>query len=700
MSLATRADVELASAPGLPLGPGLADLAAVRRQADGAARPARRRAAEHAARARPGRGGPLGLVRRDPGPAGAQHPADLQHRLRRRPGRPPATRCATSTRTIKGKLPDGQPYSALNPETYYWAHATFVEHLVIADRHLHPAARAAPRRTSSSRESVTWFERYGVSARAASRRPGPSSTPTGTTRSTHRLVAAPHRGVRRRLRHQGLAAPDAGARVRCGGWSGGRSTRSARSSPSAACRRAARELLGLPWDDDRERRYRRFARLVPRARPVVRRLPAAAADAPDRGPRVRARGGPMSAAAPPHPGVRRRAASPTSPPPATRPRATAPFTGEPLPAGPAVHRRRRRRGGAAGPDRAGSAGPSVPLAERTPIVLRFASLLLKDKRAGARRRAVGDRQVPRPRRRSSCWACRRWPRTTPATRRRTSPRRERRPACPASCAPGSPGTPRGWSASSRPWNYPLFLAVGDVIPALLAGNAVLSKADSQAPLSLLAARALAREAGLPDDVWQVVAGRGIGARPGDPRRGRPPGLHRLDRHRPRAGRGGRPPADRRLAGARRQEPDDRARRRRRGRRGPRRGAGLLLQRRPDLHRDRADLRARAAPRPSSSTSFAEATRALTLGRRLRLLRRDRLAHHGRPARGRSRPTSRTRIDHGAELVAGGKARPDLGPLFFEPTVLAGVQPDDAGVRRGDVRAGGLGLPRGRRRGGA
>ncbi|MCX6398144.1 MAG: succinic semialdehyde dehydrogenase [Propionibacteriales bacterium] len=59
-----------------------------------------------------------------------------------------------------------------------------------------------------------------------------------------------------------------------------------------------------------------------------------------------------------------------------------------------------------------------------------------------------------------------------------------------------------------PWNYPLFLAVGDVIPALVAGNAVLSKADSQAPLTLLAARELAVRAGLPEDVWQVVAGPG------------------------------------------------------------------------------------------------------------------------------------------------------------------------------------------------
>ncbi|MGO4258521.1 succinic semialdehyde dehydrogenase [Marmoricola sp. RAF53] len=68
--------------------------------------------------------------------------------------------------------------------------------------------------------------------------------------------------------------------------------------------------------------------------------------------------------------------------------------------------------------------------------------------------------------------------------------------------------PKGLVGVIAPWNYPLFLAVGDVIPALVAGNAVLSKADSQAPLTLLAARDLALRAGLPGDVWQVVAGPG------------------------------------------------------------------------------------------------------------------------------------------------------------------------------------------------
>lgn len=68
--------------------------------------------------------------------------------------------------------------------------------------------------------------------------------------------------------------------------------------------------------------------------------------------------------------------------------------------------------------------------------------------------------------------------------------------------------PKGLVGVIAPWNYPLFLGVGDVIPALIAGNAVLSKADSQAPQTLLAARDLAVQAGVPAEVWQVVAGLG------------------------------------------------------------------------------------------------------------------------------------------------------------------------------------------------
>ncbi len=73
--------------------------------------------------------------------------------------------------------------------------------------------------------------------------------------------------------------------------------------------------------------------------------------------------------------------------------------------------------------------------------------------------------------------------------------------------------PRGVVTVISPWNYPLSLAAGDSIPALLAGNAVLQKADNQTALTALFALDLARRAGVPEDLWQIVLGRGssIGA---------------------------------------------------------------------------------------------------------------------------------------------------------------------------------------------
>ena len=68
--------------------------------------------------------------------------------------------------------------------------------------------------------------------------------------------------------------------------------------------------------------------------------------------------------------------------------------------------------------------------------------------------------------------------------------------------------PKGVVTVISPWNYPLALSVGDTIPALIAGNAVVQKPDNQTALTALWGLALAREAGLPADVWQLVLGRG------------------------------------------------------------------------------------------------------------------------------------------------------------------------------------------------
>lgn len=68
--------------------------------------------------------------------------------------------------------------------------------------------------------------------------------------------------------------------------------------------------------------------------------------------------------------------------------------------------------------------------------------------------------------------------------------------------------PKGVVGIIAPFNYPLALAISDAIPALLAGNAVVLKPDSQTPLSALKGAELLYKAGLPRDLFQVVTGPG------------------------------------------------------------------------------------------------------------------------------------------------------------------------------------------------
>ena len=60
--------------------------------------------------------------------------------------------------------------------------------------------------------------------------------------------------------------------------------------------------------------------------------------------------------------------------------------------------------------------------------------------------------------------------------------------------------PRGVIGIIAPWNYPLSLSIGDAIPALLAGNAVVLKPDAQTPFTR--------------PVGGGAAGRGRDCRPG------------------------------------------------------------------------------------------------------------------------------------------------------------------------------------------
>ncbi|PQM45775.1 Putative succinate-semialdehyde dehydrogenase [NADP(+)] 2 [Mycobacterium talmoniae] len=68
--------------------------------------------------------------------------------------------------------------------------------------------------------------------------------------------------------------------------------------------------------------------------------------------------------------------------------------------------------------------------------------------------------------------------------------------------------PKGLVGIISPWNYPLTLGISDALPALVAGNAVLAKPDQQTPFSALWAVTLLEAAGMPPGLVQVVTGSG------------------------------------------------------------------------------------------------------------------------------------------------------------------------------------------------
>ncbi len=68
--------------------------------------------------------------------------------------------------------------------------------------------------------------------------------------------------------------------------------------------------------------------------------------------------------------------------------------------------------------------------------------------------------------------------------------------------------PRGVVALVTAWNYPAVFASSDGFSAIAGGNAVIHRPDTQAALSALWVRSLAIEAGVPEDVWQVLLGPG------------------------------------------------------------------------------------------------------------------------------------------------------------------------------------------------
>lgn len=72
--------------------------------------------------------------------------------------------------------------------------------------------------------------------------------------------------------------------------------------------------------------------------------------------------------------------------------------------------------------------------------------------------------------------------------------------------------PLGVCVGICPWNLPAAISVCKIVPALVAGNSVVLKADEKAPRFALELAGILRDAGMPDGVLNVVVG---GAEVGD-----------------------------------------------------------------------------------------------------------------------------------------------------------------------------------------
>ncbi len=225
-----------------------------------------------------------------------------------------------------------------------------------------------------------------------------------------------------------------------------------------------------------------------------------------------------------------------------------------------------------------------------------------------------------------------------------------------------------------PWNYPLVLSFSDAIPALMAGNGVVLKPDEKTPFTALRLAELLEEAGLPSGVVTIVTGDGptVGGAlidnvdyvtfTGSSETGRivaeQAGRNLIDCSLELSGKNPMIVLDDADIGE--------------AARGAVQGcftnAGQLCLANERIYVEQPVY-------GEFLDAFVEATEALTLGHGFDFAddvgslidadQLDRVQSHVSDA-----------IESGATVHTGGSARPDIGPYFYEPTILTDV-PDDA-----------------------
>jgi succinate-semialdehyde dehydrogenase / glutarate-semialdehyde dehydrogenase len=233
--------------------------------------------------------------------------------------------------------------------------------------------------------------------------------------------------------------------------------------------------------------------------------------------------------------------------------------------------------------------------------------------------------------------------------------------------------PKGVVGIIAPWNFPFATGISDSISALMAGNAIVLKPDNKTALSPLFGVQMLEEAGLPKGLFQVVCGEGPDVGPtlidnanyimftGSTATGRVIGE--------RAGRnligaclelGGKNPMIV-LPDADKDEVTQ----------GLMFGAfgntGQICMHieRVYLHESQYDdYKARFVKAAESLTIGASYDFGPDIGSLVSPDHKDRVQAHVEDA-----------VAKGATVLTGGRARPDIGPAFFEPTILEGVTKD-------------------------
>ncbi|MDR1851999.1 MAG: aldehyde dehydrogenase family protein [Propionibacteriaceae bacterium] len=230
--------------------------------------------------------------------------------------------------------------------------------------------------------------------------------------------------------------------------------------------------------------------------------------------------------------------------------------------------------------------------------------------------------------------------------------------------------PKGVVGIISPWNYPLTLAASDAMAAITAGNAVVIKPDSETPFTALAVAKVFADAGLPDGLFQVVPGPGavLGT----------PLIENIDHlmftGSSATGRKVAAQAEARLISCSAELGGKNAMIVRSDADIPRAVEGAMNAcfsstgqlcvsiERIYVHEHIYDQYVSALVERTNKLVLSAADGWGTdLGPLVNQGHFDKVKHHVDQA-----------VESGATVLAGGKPRPDLGPLFFEPTLLEGV----------------------------